>query len=234
MLLGAAASPLPRCPAHPASPSRLAPLSCRNGSGKTCFLNNLIQLGLVVDNEEYRTRGGDQQPGLQLLAPYYGDWDSVRAAMDDRELMVQFNTRPQPDVEGARHMQMVESSLANHYKGQRSGFGRQKRALLLPVGKPTDTTTQVRCCLVGNKVEGRAAAAIACMLVGTAVQPVAASPKSCVCPATWRLHTTCPPTLHMLLPVPRRLPSKCGSGRKWPASSFSEAQPRSETKWKRC
>lgn len=117
---------------------------CRNASGKSCFLNLLLQMALVDGDEAYRARGDGEQPGMSLLSSRYGDWDAVQAAIREGELAVQFNPHSSPDAEGAKHMQTVEGSLADYYTGQRSKFGRQKTSLLLPVGKNTDTTTQAR------------------------------------------------------------------------------------------
>ncbi|KAI7841097.1 hypothetical protein COHA_005323 [Chlorella ohadii] len=96
----------------------------------------------MISSAAYQAGGGDLQAGLHLLARRYGDWEGVLAAWRGGELVVQFNMRPQPDIEAEGHVQMVEDSLDEYFAGQRSEFGRQDTALLLPVGKPTDTTTQ--------------------------------------------------------------------------------------------
>ena len=98
----------------------------------------------MISSAAYQAGGGDLQAGLHLLARRYGDWEGVLAAWRGGELVVQFNMRPQPDIEAEGHVQMVEDSLDEYFAGQRSEFGRQDTALLLPVGKPTDTTTQVK------------------------------------------------------------------------------------------
>lgn len=142
---GASCACCPTCPACRIPTSRAAFAATphpgrRNASGKSCFLNILLQMALADGDEAYRARGAGEQPGLSLLSSRYGDWDAIQAAIREGDLAVQFNTRPSPDAEGAKHMQIVEGSLADYYSGQRSKFGRQKTSLLLPVGKNTDTT----------------------------------------------------------------------------------------------